>query len=194
MYNFQNMISNKRPFNLWKFYLSRYFRIFPVVITVFLFYITLGKFCEHGVYHPDNLHDIEVWREYAWSQFICIANFFLESGMSFSLAHLWYVHCDSQLYLFTPIVFLFYLKFSKKTSLVFMFLALFISICTVFIVGYLITYQYTVVSAEYSALYKMPYFRANPWILGLICAHFYIQMIKSPLKLNKMFFEGIPTI
>ncbi|XP_044727967.1 uncharacterized protein LOC123291667 [Chrysoperla carnea] len=159
--------------------------LFPVVLIVFLFYITLGKFCGYGPFYLDNIADVEYWRNKAWAQILGVANFYIIMRRTASISHFWYVQCDSQLYLFTPIAFLIYTKRSKKSGLVFMGITLLTSIITVLACGYLVTACYNVHSREYfDLLYKMPYFRANPWIMGLICAYFFTQITTSPLKSN----------
>ncbi|XP_044727993.1 uncharacterized protein LOC123291685 [Chrysoperla carnea] len=184
MYNFQNKTLKGQHFSLWKFYLNRYFRLFPVLLIVFLFYITLGKFCGKGPMH-DNL-DVEHWRKNAWTQIVGIANFYCLSPRVSGLVHLWYVHCDTQLYLLTPIAFLVYLKFSKKISLVFICIVLLVSIASVFTGGFMITGNYGIYAVKYwIQFYSVPYFRGNSWIMGLLCAYFFIPMKTSPLKLNK---------
>ncbi|XP_055842471.1 nose resistant to fluoxetine protein 6-like [Episyrphus balteatus] len=188
----------KGKLNIGLMYLHRYIRLTPALAAVVLFYVTINKYIGSGPLRTPSKDCDESW----WLTLLYVQNY-VKSSFS-CVAQAWYLACDTQLYIISPLILIPLWKWGKKFIPAIVLLAILSIGCviaTFFVEGY------TNVGGLGNPLGSMPrtygkaHTRCPPWLIGIIFGYIFhinrnktirmpriLQLIGWIISLGTMFF------
>ncbi|KAJ8668280.1 hypothetical protein QAD02_009943 [Eretmocerus hayati] len=192
-YLFLKNIPKQKTFNVPVFYLYRYLRLAPLVLVLTLISsIVVPRLGSGPRWHQIITSRMQHCRSEWWTYILFIQNF---NDATYCLPHLWYLSMDMQLFWIAPII-LYPLHKKPKLGLAslvsLVFVSLIIPAYVIVINEYPIISYFTETSvgAEKSKAtmrnaYMMPYARASPWLVGILCGFIMARYNSRPNKVRE---------
>ncbi|XP_051154580.1 O-acyltransferase like protein-like isoform X2 [Leptopilina boulardi] len=181
-YHFLKKFEKVGSTNIFEYYIHRYIRLTPAVgmLLVFTIFIVphIGSGPLRESYEIYNQCD-ECW----WTILLYLQNFINSHVMC--LAHLWYLAVDMQLFWYSPII-LYPLAIKPKIGLLILLISFIANLITTGIIIGVNEYSYNLMAERnmemFEAVYRVPYTRAGPWLVGIFFGYL---IVKQNIRFTK---------
>ncbi|XP_013389109.1 nose resistant to fluoxetine protein 6 isoform X2 [Lingula anatina] len=202
--NYMDKCKGRYPFH--KFLFHRYWRLTPVMVMVILFYVNIFPHMGDGpLWFVVKQVTTDNCPEYWWTNILYINNFYPVKAADECLPWVWYLACDIQFFLFSPLILIFlhretntmkYLGFGVMALVLLVCFILRASLMTQLEDGMGPTPSMGIIvppprnangtheppTQKYSSdVYVKPYTRVAPYLVGMMVAYF-IQQLKGARK------------
>ncbi|KAJ3643262.1 hypothetical protein Zmor_025986 [Zophobas morio] len=170
--SFFDHVARNGTFNIFTFYLYRYFRITPTLGIVVLIYATLIQFFGSGpLWYDTCVAHLRPCRYYWWSTLLHVQSYVNPGALC--ILQTWYLSCDMIFYCFSPVV-LYPLWKNRILGLFNLTLAYFLSVGVSFYLAWVNEYEggmpitnQLFETKYFQRHYIAPHARASPYIMGL---------------------------
>ncbi|XP_063927799.1 nose resistant to fluoxetine protein 6-like [Zophobas morio] len=191
-YTFMTEMHEKRPFNLFRYFLHRYLRLTAPFALVVLFSATLLKYMGSGPKWPlISLYFQQNCEDYWWSTLLYVQNYVNVSNMC--VGQTWSLNIDMQLYIVSPVVLFALWKYPKLGLSI-------LGLCCLVFMGVsayeawdndlaaILSNLHTTHANDYhNKYYLRTHTRATPYVVGLVLGFFLFKLKHKEitLKLNQ---------
>ncbi|XP_055845273.1 nose resistant to fluoxetine protein 6-like [Episyrphus balteatus] len=198
---FKELDTNKGNLNIVSKYRHRYIRLTPALAALVLYYITLNNYIGNGPLRSTSKGCDKNW----WLTLLYVQNYDHSEKLSqVCVPQAWYLACDFQLYILSPLVLIPLWKWGKKFIPVIVVLAVLSIGCviaTYYVKGYTNVIGLGNPIGNVPPIYSRTHARYTPWLVGIVLGYFMytnrnktfqipviVQLIGWIVSLGTMFF------
>lgn len=181
MLKFMQKRDGKMP---WLFVIfNRYLRILPVYLFTYLFSSLVIPALGSGPQWEKAKEPLDPCSDYWWTNFLYVNNFVPDGAGNNCMGWTWYLAVDMQFFLMSPILFIAYHRFDKKTVWYWCGALLGINL----VINFALASSWSLKIAFTSGIsndffyyfYVKPYVRYSPYLIGLLCGFVYYNYINE---------------
>ncbi|XP_043470128.1 nose resistant to fluoxetine protein 6-like isoform X2 [Leptopilina heterotoma] len=184
-FHFLKKFETNGRINIFMYYLHRYIRLTPAVGALLIFTIFIIPHIGTGPLR-DSYEAYNQCEDCWWTILLYLQNFINKHAMC--LAHLWYLAVDMQLFWYSPII-LYPLAIRPKIGLLILLASFMTSVIASGIIIGVNEYSYNLLALRnmemFEAVYRVPYTRAGPWLVGIFFGYLVVtQDIRFSKKIE----------